>query len=119
MAGGGHDGAGGGAFREGSTGHPTLLCVLLAFPFQVYLLWENTMPPSILQSDNGTEFCNGILNQLCEMYGVRHICGSVGHPQSQGCVERANMVVKDKLRGEIGRDSLAGRANLRCGGVRW
>ena len=83
---------------------------------QVYLLWENSMPPSILQSDNGTEFCNGILNKLCEMFGIKHICGSVGHPQSQGAVERANKVVKDKLRAEIMRAELAGDVDRRCGG---
>ena len=74
------------------------------------------MPPSILQSDNGTEFCNGILNKLCEMFGIKHICGSVGHPQSQGAVERANKVVKDKLRAEIMRAELAGDVDRRCGG---
>lgn len=61
------------------------------------------MVPSVLQSDNGTEFCAAVMKMLCEMYGVRHVTGSVGHPQSQGAVERANKIVKDKIRAELMR----------------
>ena len=76
-------------------------CLVLPALLQVYFLWENNVVPSVLQSDNGTEFCAVIMKQLCEMFGVQHIRGSVGHPQSQGAVERANKIVKDKIRGEL------------------
>ena len=75
----------------GSSPHPTPL-------LQVYFLWMDTQAPARLQSDNGTEFCNWILDLLCGQFGVDHICGSVGHPQSQGAVERCNGFIKNKIR---------------------
>ena len=67
-------------------------------PLQVYFLWMDTQAPARLQSDNGTEFCNWILDLLCAQFGVDHICGAVGHPQSQGAVERCNGTIKNKIR---------------------
>jgi len=61
----------------------------------VWRLWNNTQRPAKLQTDNGTEFCNDILKALCDFHGVEHIKGSVGNPQSQGCVERMNRTLKD------------------------
>lgn len=52
-------------------------------PLQIYFLWMDTMVPSKLQTDNGSEFANAILNELCDLFGVQFIHGSVGHPQSQ------------------------------------
>ena len=39
--------------------------------------------PKILQSDNGGEFKNSILDQYLSKINVRHIFGSPYHPQSQ------------------------------------
>ena len=68
---------------------------------QLYHLWMNTQAPAILQSDNGTEFCAEMVEQLCAAFGVELIHGSVGHPESQGAVERCNRSVKDKIRAQL------------------
>ncbi|CAB4383228.1 unnamed protein product [Rhizophagus irregularis] len=42
-------------------------------------------PPTILQSDNGKEFCAGVIKELIEMWPtVKIINGHPRHPQSQG-----------------------------------
>ena len=55
-------------------------------------------PPKILQSDNGKEFIAEVILILCQRWDVTIINGRPYHPQSQGSVERANRVAKDKLR---------------------
>ncbi|CAG8784085.1 17685_t:CDS:2, partial [Rhizophagus irregularis] len=55
-------------------------------------------PPTILQSDNGKEFCAGVIKELIEMWPtVMIINGRPRHPQSQGLVERANGILQQKL----------------------
>ena len=51
--------------------------------------------PKILQSDNGREFKNSILDQYLSKINVRHIFGSPYHPQSQGSVEAYNRTIQD------------------------
>ena len=68
---------------------------------QLYFIWSMTQVPGRLQSDNGTEFCNKHVDQLCKAYGVDTIHGAVGRPQSQGCVERCNKTVKDKIAAQL------------------
>ncbi|XP_030010460.1 KRAB-A domain-containing protein 2-like [Sphaeramia orbicularis] len=54
--------------------------------------------PHILQSDNGKEFVAGVINQLTEKWpGLVIIHGRPCHPQSQGCIERANGDLQMKL----------------------
>ena len=53
--------------------------------------------PKILQSDNGGEFKNSILDQYLSKINVRHIFGSPYHPQSQGSVEAYNRTIQDFL----------------------
>lgn len=53
-------------------------------------------PPRILQSDNGTEF-KGTLLVLLRDHGIKMINGRPRHPQSQGMVEQANGVLKEKI----------------------
>ncbi|XP_034242929.1 KRAB-A domain-containing protein 2-like [Thrips palmi] len=54
--------------------------------------------PSILQSDNGREFANAIINSLQEMWPeLKIVHGTPRHSQSQGSVERANRDVQDIL----------------------
>lgn len=48
-------------------------------------------PPQILQSDNGKEFSNKIINELTLKWNeCKLIHGRPRHSQSQGSVERAN-----------------------------
>ena len=47
--------------------------------------------PNILQSDNGREFVNSIIEELRLMWeGLKIVHGNPRHNQSQGSVERAN-----------------------------
>ncbi|XP_064083051.1 KRAB-A domain-containing protein 2-like [Macrobrachium nipponense] len=54
--------------------------------------------PSILQSDNGTEFTAEVITEL-KLFWPRLVMvhGKPRHPQSQGSVERANGDIKDML----------------------
>ena len=54
--------------------------------------------PTILQSDNGKEFCAGVIKELIKMWpSVKIINGCPRHLQSQGLVERANGILQQKL----------------------
>jgi transposase InsO family protein len=50
-----------------------------------------------LQSDNGKEFTNSEIKDLCERYNVMHVHGRVRHPQTQGQVERLNQTITRSL----------------------
>ncbi|CAF1135490.1 unnamed protein product [Didymodactylos carnosus] len=55
-------------------------------------------PPRLLHSDNGNEFVARVLTELKKL--LPELCfirGRPRHPQSQGCVERANGVLCDAL----------------------
>ena len=55
-------------------------------------------PPTILQSDNGKEFCASVIKELISLWpSVKIINGRPRHPQSQGLVERANGILQQKL----------------------
>ena len=51
-----------------------------------------------LHSDNGKEFKNSKVAQLCEKLKIKQIFGRPRHPQSQGKVERFNQTLKLRLR---------------------
>ena len=54
--------------------------------------------PSVLQSDNGREFSNRIIESLKEMWpGLSIVHGKPRDSQSQGSVERANQDVEKML----------------------
>ena len=54
--------------------------------------------PSILQSDNGREFRNMVVQALTAMWpDMKFVHGRARHPQSQGSTERANADVKKML----------------------
>ena len=44
--------------------------------------------PVILHADNGGEFKNEIMEQLCREKGIKFRHGLPGHPQAQGAIER-------------------------------
>ena len=54
-------------------------------------------PPKILQCDNGNEFKGEVL-PLVKFYGITVVHGRPRHPQSQGLIEQANAVLKQKIR---------------------
>ena len=54
--------------------------------------------PFILQSDNGREFANKIIQNLADVWpGMKLVRGKSRHSQSQGSVERSNQDVRDML----------------------
>jgi len=54
--------------------------------------------PFILQSDNGRQFANRIIQNLADMWpGMKLMHGKPRHSQSQGSVERSSQNVRDKL----------------------
>lgn len=54
-------------------------------------------PPSILQSDQGLEFKNAIVADLCKTHKIKQILSSPYHPQSNGLVEKTNHTLTRKL----------------------
>lgn len=54
-------------------------------------------PPKVLQSDNGREFRNRFLEQLCGNMGVIMRHGKPRHSQCNGGVERANQDIENML----------------------
>jgi len=67
---------------------------------QIYNLWLDTLTPTVLQTDNGSEF-GAALQALCDLFNVKLIHSSVGHPQSQGATERTNQTFKDVVSGQL------------------
>ena len=51
-------------------------------------------PPQILHTDNGGEFINKQVEALLSQYRVAYVHGKPRHPQTQGCIERANGTLK-------------------------
>ncbi len=54
--------------------------------------------PRVLLSDNGTEFKNQILADICSQYNVKQTFITAHHPASNGLVERTNRKVREILR---------------------
>ncbi|XP_025414391.1 KRAB-A domain-containing protein 2-like [Sipha flava] len=55
--------------------------------------------PKVLQSDNGREFVNSVINEIKELWSECIIVhGRPRHPQSQGSIERSNQDVENMLR---------------------
>ena len=64
--------------------------------------------PRILQSDNGREFINRVIEALLQTWhsDIQLISGRPRHPQSQGLVERAHYTLERKLTMEISKAKL-------------
>lgn len=54
--------------------------------------------PRVLLSDNGTEFRNNVLEEICKQFGIKQTFTVAYHPASNGLVERANRKILDVLR---------------------
>lgn len=53
--------------------------------------------PKELHTDNGLEFRNNLIANLCRQFNIRQIFGAPYHPQSQGQIERYNFTLKRML----------------------
>ncbi len=59
--------------------------------------------PRVLLSDNGAEFRNGVLEEICRQFGITQTFTATYHPASNGLVERANRKILEILRPLVGR----------------
>ena len=53
--------------------------------------------PTVLISDNGTEFVNDIIRYLTDSLKIHHIRSSTHHPQSNGRLERSHRLLTDTM----------------------
>ena len=53
--------------------------------------------PRVLITDNGTHFCNKMIDKVLKKYGVRHRTSLTYHPQSNGQAEVSNREIKSIL----------------------
>jgi hypothetical protein len=53
--------------------------------------------PAILISDNGTEFINELMKQICVLLNIGRISTTPYHPQANGLVEQHNATLKSML----------------------
>ena len=51
--------------------------------------------PAVLLSDNGTEFINAVLQEVCKVLNIYRVRTSPYHPQSNGKLERLHRVWND------------------------
>lgn len=66
--------------------------------YQLLDIFTTIGAPSVLQSDNGKEFANQVVNELKNMWPeLKLVHGKPRHSQSQGSVERANQDVQNMI----------------------
>ncbi len=59
--------------------------------------------PRVLLSDNGTEFKNQILHDICTQFNIKRTFITALHPASNGLVERTNRIILQILRHLAGK----------------
>lgn len=65
-----------------------------------HIIADFTTPRTII-TDNGTEFNNRMLEELCKLFHVKKVNVQAYHPQSNGVVERLNRKIINCLRALI------------------
>ena len=58
--------------------------------------------PRVLLSDNGSEFRNALIAEICKQYNIKQAFTVTYHPASNGLVERANRKILEVLRPVVG-----------------
>jgi len=71
---------------------PTKTALEVATFLHEDILCRHGCPKEIL-SDQGKEFCNEVVNTLCQNFRIRHALSSPYHPQTNGLVERYNQTL--------------------------
>lgn len=59
--------------------------------------------PSVLLTDNGTEFKNEVLQKICQQFNITQTFITAYHPASNGLVERTNRKILNILRHLVGK----------------
>ncbi len=54
--------------------------------------------PRVILSDNGAEFRNAVVAEICSHFGITQTFAAAYHPASNGLVERANRKILEVLR---------------------
>ncbi len=63
----------------------------------LWSIFSRTSVPEVVLSDQGSQFCGKVMNQLCSWLGVEKVRTSPYHPESNGCVERMHGTLKAVL----------------------
>ncbi len=63
-----------------------------------------SIPKEIL-TDQGTAFMSRMLREHYELLGIKSVCTSVSHPQTDGLVERFNRTLKTMIRKIVHEDA--------------
>lgn len=69
---------------------------------QLYQVMADWGPPKIIQSDDGTEFVNKVVQQLCEASGTTLKVSTPYYKHSTGSVERLNQTIEASLKKMLG-----------------
>ena len=64
----------------------------------LFYLFEKEGTPYILHTDNGKEFKNTRVQELCRFYNIKFLHGRARRPQSQGQVERLNQTISNSIK---------------------
>jgi transposase InsO family protein len=54
--------------------------------------------PNYLLSDEGSEFLNQLVAEVCKLYGVTKVFSAVYHSRGHGMVERLDRTIQDRLK---------------------
>ena len=65
--------------------------------------------PFILHTDNGKEFCNTGVSDICNEFNIRHVKGRARCSRIQGRVERCNQTLKYMIGSTLRTKGMAGR----------
>lgn len=76
---------------------PNKSAITVAHAIVTHLICPYTTP-RVLLSDNGTEFSNTVLANICQQYSITQTFITAYHPASNGLVERTNKKILDVLR---------------------
>ncbi len=53
--------------------------------------------PRVILSDNGADFRNAVVSEICSQFGIKETFTAAYHPASNGLVERANRKISEVL----------------------
>ena len=62
--------------------------------------------PLHLMTDNDLAFTSEVVQELCNLFGVKRVCTSAYHPQSNGAIEQQHQMVI-KMIGRLSQDEKA------------